>query len=127
MRILNLIPCLLLYFSSLTVLAVQCPSPEQIRQRTIPENLEWTVDESISIEELLSVKGLFAVRIFNYGEYVSCRYTTERWSVTMDGIPQNSRCIVLPDRGEWDSTNSGQLVCRETDVTQCGFRLKCSN
>ncbi len=112
-------------FFSAVSFADSCPEPEQIRQRDISQYMEWTVDERTSLDDLLGVKTLYAVRIINFGEYVSCRYTTDKWPVTMDGKPVSQNCTITPDAGEWDSTDSGQFVCRELDVSHCGFRFKC--
>ena len=114
----------MLFFTS-NVPADNCPTPEAIRERTIPEQYDWTVDEGITLKELVSVNKLYAVRIMNYGDYVSCRYSTEKWPVTLDGKPEGDQCELVPDAGEWISTDSGHLVCREEDVTKCGFKFEC--
>ena len=93
--------------------------------RKISKSYDWAVEENTSLEELLSVKNLFSVRIIDYDSHVSCRYTTDKWPVVLDGIPVEEKCIVKPEAGEWTSTDSGQLVCREEDVTKCLFNLEC--
>jgi len=103
-----------------------CPTAEEVRDKKISRNYDWAVTENTTLKELLSVKELYAVRIMDYDAYVSCRYTTIKWPVTLDGSPLKSTCKIEPDAGEWTSTNSGDLVCREKEVTECGFRMECS-
>lgn len=117
--------CLLIFAEA--GLAASCPDPETIRLRELSRDLEWTVDEQTTLEELLTVKSLYAVRISNYGEYVSCYYTRDDWTVKLDAKPVTIGCLIMPDAGRWTSTDSGQLVCREEDVNRCGFRFECNN
>jgi hypothetical protein len=124
-RILFSVFCLVVFPEVL--LAGNCPDPEVIRLRELPRELEWTVDEQTTLEELLAVKSLYAVRISNYGEYVTCHYTTNQWPVKLDAKPVRAGCLILPDAGRWTSTDSGQLVCREEDVNRCGFQFECNN
>jgi hypothetical protein len=124
-RILFGVFCLVVFPEML--LAGNCPDPEIIRLRELPRELEWTVDGQTTLEELLAVKSLYAVRISNYGEYVTCHYTTYQWPVKLDAKPVRAGCLILPDAGRWTSTDSGQLVCREEDVNRCGFRFECNN
>jgi hypothetical protein len=109
------------------LLAGNCPDPETIRLRELSRELEWTVDGQTTLDELLAVKSLYAVRISNYGEYVSCYYTTDEWTVKLDAKPVSIGCLIMPDSGRWTSTDSGQLVCREEDINRCGFRFECKN
>ena len=102
-----------------------CPSPKDIRDREISTRYDWAVGESTTLKELLSVQTLYAVRIMDYDSYVSCRYTTKKWPVILDGTPKPEQCRVMPTGGEWTGTDSGQLVCREEDVTKCLFNLEC--
>ena len=109
------------------LLAGNCPDPETIRLRELSRELEWTVDGQTTLDELLAVISLYAVRISNYGEYVSCYYTTDEWTVKLDAKPVTIGCLIMPDAGRWTSTDSGQLVCQEEDVNRCGFRIECNN
>jgi hypothetical protein len=102
-----------------------CPTAEEVRDKKISRNYDWAVTENTTLEELLSVKELYSVRIMDYDAYVSCRYTSMKWPVTLDGNPLESTCRIEPDAGEWTSTDSGDLVCREKDVTKCGFKIEC--
>lgn len=108
------------------VQADTCPTPEEIRDRKISKLYEWTVDENTSLDELLSVERLYAVRLMDYGEYVSCRYTTKKWPLRLDGKPEGNGCELTPETGAWTSTDSGHLVCREEDVAKCGFKIACN-
>jgi hypothetical protein len=121
------ITCLLflLFFHMLDVSSETCPTPEKIRERNISKQYEWTVQEGVTLDNLLSVQRLYAVRIINFDDYISCRYTTGKWPVKLDGKPVNNKCHLLPDAGEWRSTDSGSLVCQEKDPVQCGFSMDC--
>ena len=103
-----------------------CPTADEIRDKKISSRYDWAVGENTTLKELLSVKTLYAVRIIDYDSYVSCRYTTDKWPVILDGNPLESKCRIVPDAGEWTSTDSGDLVCREKDVIKCGFKMECS-
>jgi len=116
---------LIFLFMASSAYADTCPTPDEVRDRKISEDYDWSVPENISLKDLLSVNKLYAVRIINYDEYVSCRYTTEKWPVILDGTPKTEQCRVMPTGGEWTGTDSGQLVCREKDVTKCLFNLEC--
>lgn len=102
-----------------------CPSPKDIRDREISTRYDWAVGENTTLKELLSVQTLYAVRIMDYDSYISCRYTTKKWPVILDGTPKPEQCRLVPTGGEWTGTDSGQLVCREEDVTKCLFNLEC--
>ena len=102
-----------------------CPTADEIRDKKISSRYDWAVGENTTLKELLSVKTLYAVRIIDYDSYVSCRYTTDKWPVILDGTPKTEQCRVMPTGGEWTGTDSGQLVCREEDVTKCLFNLEC--
>ena len=106
-------------------LADVCPTAEEIRDKKISMSYDWAVSENTTLKELLSVKDLYAVRIMDYDAYVSCRYTAVKWPVMLDGNPLESECRIVPDAGEWTGTDSGELVCREKDVTKCGFKMEC--
>lgn len=102
-----------------------CPTPDSLRERKIPGRYEWTVQEGVSLENILGAQRLYAVRIYNFDKYVSCRYTTGKWPVKIDGKPLNVKCRLLPETGVWTGTDSGTLVCREKDPAKCGFRQDC--
>jgi len=102
-----------------------CPTADEIRDKKISSRYDWAVGENTSLKELLSVKTLYAVRIMDFDSYISCRYTTDKWPVILDGTPKPEQCRVMPTGGEWTGTDSGQLVCREEDVTKCLFNLEC--
>ena len=116
---------LIFLFMASSAHADTCPSPKDIRDREISTRYDWAVGENTTLKELLSVQTLYAVRIMDYDSYVSCRYTTKKWPVILDGTPRAEQCRVMPTGGEWTGTDSGQLVCREKDVTKCLFNLEC--
>jgi hypothetical protein len=105
--------------------ADKCPTPDEVRERKISMNYEWTVDERVSLENILSVKRLIAVRIKNDGEYMSCRYTTEKQLVRLDGLPKSDKCVIKISSGEWISTDTGELVCQEKNIALCLFDIEC--
>lgn len=121
------ITCLffLFFFHISDVFPENCPTPEKIRERKISDQYEWTVQEGVTLDNLLSVQQLYSVRIINFDDYISCRYSTGKWPVKLDGKPVNNKCHVLPETGEWVGTDSGSLVCKEKDPGKCGFRIEC--
>ena len=127
MKISCRITCLfiLLFLPVSNVFPENCPTPEKIRARNISSQYEWTVQEGVTLENLLSVQQLYSVRIINFDDYISCRYSTGKWPVKLDGKPVNDKCHVLPEAGEWHGTDSGSLVCQEKDPVKCGFRMEC--
>ncbi|MGH8120354.1 MAG: hypothetical protein ACRESK_07045 [Gammaproteobacteria bacterium] len=102
-----------------------CPSPEKIQDRKLSQNYEWTVDEKTTLQNLLSVKKLYAVRIMDEDMYVSCHYTTDKWPVKLDVTPASGSCKSLPRGNNWKKTESGQVVCLEKDVNKCEFSFVC--
>ena len=102
-----------------------CPSPDKIRHRDLSKQYEWTVDEKTSLQALLSVKKLYAVRIMDHGLYVSCYYTTDNWPVRLDAAPVQGECSLTPRDGKWKTTDSGQDVCTEKAAGKCGFTYTC--
>ena len=107
------------------VYADECPTPKEIRDRDISRRYDWAVPENVSLEQLLSVEKLYSVRIIDMDKSISCRYTTPKWPVTLDGEPITKKCRIVTDAGEWVSTESNELACQEKDVTKCGFKLVC--
>ena len=102
-----------------------CPTADEIRDKKISSRYDWAVGENTTLKELLSVKTLYAVRIIDYDSYVSCRYTTDKWPVILDGTPKTEQCRVMPTGSECTGTDSSQLVCRKGDGTKCLFNLEC--
>jgi hypothetical protein len=108
-----------------TAFADRCPAPDEVRERKISMDYEWTVGERVTLENILLVKRLIAVRVINNGEFVLCRYTTERQLVRMYGLPKSEGCVISISSGEWIGINTGESVCQEKDTTQCLFDIEC--
>jgi hypothetical protein len=102
-----------------------CPSPDKIRHRDLSKQYEWTVDEKTTLQNLLSVQKLYAVRIMDHGLYVSCYYTTDKWPVKLDVAPVKDGCKYASHQGKWKSIESGQDVCMEKNAGNCGFKYTC--
>lgn len=102
-----------------------CPSADKVRSHKLPQKYEWTVDEHTTLQNLLSVKKLYAVRIMDQGAYVSCHYTTDKWPVKLDVAPSSGACKTVSHDGKWKDTDSGQVVCLEKDVSKCTFSFEC--
>ncbi len=116
---------LLSVFAS-SVRADTCPTPDQVRDRKLSNEYEWTVKEGVTLDEILDVKKLYSVRIFDNGDYVSCHYTTDKWPIRLDAKPDKSKCRMQYDGNKWEVTESGQEVCKETDLEKCNFKIECS-
>ena len=102
-----------------------CPSPEIILKRGLSKQYDWTVDENTTLQDLLSVKELYAVRIMDHGLFVACYYTTDKGYVRLDAAPIKGECSLTPDAGQWTSTDSGQNECAETSAGNCGYTYTC--
>ena len=105
--------------------ADSCPSPEMIIKRDLSKQYEWTVDENTTLQDLLSVKELYAVRIMDHDDYVSCHYTTDKWPIKLDMSPSSGKCKPVPHSSKWKNTDSGQVVCMEKDIANCDFNFEC--
>lgn len=105
--------------------AETCPAISEIIERKISNLYEWTVGEGTSLDDLLSVNRLFSVRIHDDGSFVSCRYTTRKYPVTLDAKPEVSGCRVESTDGDWQTTDTGQQVCREKNLYDCNYEIRC--
>ena len=105
--------------------ADRCPTPDEIRERKISQDYEWTVNDKVTLDGLLSVKQLYAVRIKNSGEFVSCNYSADKRLLSLDGLPNKGKCSIVTSVGEWHGTEDDELVCQEKDLSQCQFTFEC--
>ena len=117
----------ILYILPFACSADTCPSVAEIIERNIPRTYEWTVDDKTTLDDVLSVNKLYAVRIMDQGDYVSCFYTTPNWPLKLDAKPEKSRCIIRKEEDSWLETESGNLVCQEKNLFNCNFRISCSS
>ena len=107
--------------------ADRCPSTDEIIKREISVDYDWTVDERTGLDDVLAVKKLIATRIMNNGEYVSCKYTTGKLLVRLDGLPIKEKCIIKVSSGEWLTTGTGENACQEEDTLRCLFDIECQD
>ena len=56
-----------IFLCTQNAIADSCPTVKDINYRLISRDYEWTVDEGVTLDELLSVKELIAVSIENEG------------------------------------------------------------
>lgn len=108
------------------VIAENCPSSTDIRYRLVPDAYEWTVDEGITLEKLLSVERLISVSLENNGEFVSCKYEVEKQFLKLDGLPKKEGCRVVLSDGQWITTKTGRSICDEEDASECLFSMSCN-
>lgn len=120
----KIIICCAVLFSSGTF-AERCATPDEVRDRKIPPDYEWTVNEEVTLEGLLSVKELYGVSIENYGEFVACKYEAYQQYVRLDGIPKAVPCPVYANSDNWFVSDKGQTVCDDKDFTECLFEYRC--
>jgi hypothetical protein len=114
---------LLMIFS---VYAERCATPEEVRDRKISPDYEWSVNEEVTLDGLLSVRHLYQVTIENYGEFVACKYEASQQYIRLDGAPKNSKCPIRILSDNWFVSESGQTVCDEKDNTLCHFESACT-
>jgi len=108
-----------------SVSADRCATADEIRDRKISNAYEWTVDDGVTLNDLLSVKRFFAVSVENDGEFVSCKYENDKQFLKLDGLPKKEKCSVIASSGQWLTTGTGRVVCNEKDVENCLFDIEC--
>lgn len=119
-----------LYFLFLSInpsllIADQCPTPEKIKERNISREYDWTINERRTLEDLLSVKKLYSVRINNEAEYIACYYSGNRILLRLDGKPLKQPCSVKEISGRWELTENDEQICIEDDLDKCEYVMKC--
>lgn len=118
--------CLFSFFIySNLVFADQCPSVQIIKERNISRDYEWTIDERRSLEDVLSVKKLYSVRIKNKGEFIACHYSGENNLLRLDGKPIGTNCRVQKESSNWKMSENGEYVCKEEDINLCIYEIHC--
>lgn len=118
------LPLIILLMSN--VHAERCATPDEVRDRLISPDYEWSVNEEVTLEALLSVRRLYQVTIENYGEFVACKYEANQQYIRLDGVPKHSKCPVRVISDNWFISESGQTVCDEKDNTLCRFESACT-
>lgn len=108
-----------------SVSADRCASADEIRDRKISKVYEWTVDDGITLDDLLSVKNLFAVSVENNGEFVSCKYKNDNRFLKLDGLPKKEKCSIITSSGKWFTIGTGRVICYEKDAERCLFDIEC--
>jgi hypothetical protein len=106
--------------------ADRCATPLEVKDRLISPDYEWSVNEEVTLDGLLSVSQLYGVTIENYGEFVACKYEASQQYIRLDGAPKDSKCPVRPISDNWFISESGRMVCDEKDNTLCHFESACS-
>ncbi|MFT5134882.1 MAG: hypothetical protein ACI9SC_003364 [Gammaproteobacteria bacterium] len=103
----------------------RCATPEEVRERLISADYEWSVNEEVSLDGLLAVKNLYAVTIENYGEFVACKYEGAQEYIRLDGASKKSKCPIQATSDNWFISEGGQVVCDEDDNALCRFDSIC--
>lgn len=116
---------LLLLLISGQSLADLCPTPKQIKDRSISREYDWTIDERRTLEDVLSVKKLYSVRIKNKGEYIACYYSSAKNLLRLDGKPLKQPCKVSNISDSWELAENGEQVCIEDDLGLCEYAMHC--
>jgi hypothetical protein len=123
----NLIYLLCLLINCEIVIADQCPTPEIIKERQITQDLEWTIDERRSLDDVLAVEKLYSVRIKNKGEFIACYYSGSKNLLRLDGSSYNKDCVINKKSGSWELSENGEQVCKEDDLYLCHYVIHCEN
>jgi hypothetical protein len=106
--------------------AERCASPDEVRDRLISADYDWSVSEDVSLGGLLSVTKLYGVSIENYGEFVACKYEAAQQFIRLDGSPKVSKCPVRPASEKWFLGEGGKTICDEDDYGDCRFEFGCA-
>ena len=115
---------ILCLYANGNVYAFSCPSPEEIRERKISRDFEWTVNDDTSLDDMLSVTRLIAISIENQLEYVSCKYKIDSKFIKLDGKPVSENCSISISSGSW-LTHGNRKICSEKELDQCLFDIDC--
>ena len=107
------------------VLADQCPTPEQVREREISRDYDWSVGETVTLDMLLEITELQKVSLNNHGEFISCHYLSGQLPVRMDGAALKPNCFVYRLSEEWIPMPGGVLSCNEAEPVNCRFQIRC--
>jgi len=107
-------------------LADQCPTPDQIKERSISRDYDWSVSEDVTLDMLLEISTLNKVSVHNHGEFVACHYQSQQLPVRMDGTAVAPNCFVTNISSEWLSLPGGTLSCTEADLMNCRFQIECT-
>lgn len=106
--------------------AETCPAPSEIKARDISKEYDWSVDESITLEQLVNVEALFGVRIKNKNEYIACYYRGKDKVIRLDGLPLGKDCRVFHESTNWKVTEKHEWYCDAEDKYQCVYAKTCS-
>ncbi len=105
--------------------ADRCPTPEDIRDRNLSTDYDWSVNEQVSLDALLSVKKLYGASVENYGEFIACKYEADQQYIRLDGSPNIQNCRVVTLDENWFDSEDGKTVCMDDDITLCKFIYRC--
>ena len=114
-----------IFFMVANTNAERCATPDEVRDRLISPDYEWSVSEDVSLNGVLSVTKLYAVTIENYGEFVACKYEASQQYIRLDGAPKMSNCPVRALSDNWFVSEAGQTVCDEENSALCRFEFGC--
>jgi hypothetical protein len=115
----------MVFFIASSVHAERCATPDEVKNRMVSPDYEWSVSEGVTLEGILSVRQLYAVTIENYGEFITCKYEASQQYIRLDGAAKNSKCPIQTISDNWFVNEGGQTVCGETDFTLCRFEPSC--
>ncbi len=104
---------------------VTCPQAEDVRNKTISQEFDWTTSEDVSLHSILNVHQLHSVSIENYGEFLACSYDSETIQLRLDGKPIKVGCTLKPQSEPWSNSEPGQYVCLEKNKAACLVLLDC--
>lgn len=121
----NFIFLIIFFINSNLTFADQCPSAQIVKDRKISRDYEWTIDERRTLDDVLSVKKLYSVRIKNKGEFVACSYTGTEHLLRLDGTSVKAGCIITKTSGRWENSKKGEQVCQEEDLSLCLYQIRC--
>lgn len=110
-----------------SVWAGQCPSAEMVKEREISRDYDWSIDERLSLDDLLAVEKLYSVRIKNSGEFVACYYSGSNRLVRLDAAAIENNCVINIKSGEWSEAVNSEQICKEVDLNQCLFEIQCES
>ena len=119
------VACIICIYSlSVHAESYSCPTIQQIHDRTITQQFEWTVSEQTSLDAVLNSRALLAVTIENAGEFVTCTYASEPSDVRLDAKPLGDNCTMVSEQSDWQTT-ADREICTEPNKLSCLFTQSC--
>ena len=116
-----------LMFSSASSFAndFACPLINQVKNREISQDFEWTVAEDVTLHSILNVESIDSVSILNHGEFIRCTYLSEGIEVNLDAKNVKPACVFVSDEKSWIHLEKSNAECFLENKQECSASIVC--